>query len=189
MLRLFHHRNVTLCNFVLLSDFPRGLPGYEDPNIQPPTIEVIGDLVHVHPLPLKLAIDARPNDIAIITDAIMDNAAVGTRNYAGGEVEVQAVPPIVPNETLPRGKVVVQGTNTIAGSCTNMLRIFYDLITLFNIPMRQASKMLSETPARVAKIDKDVGSIAVGKSADLLLFDKDLTLKMVFVSGKLVYRV
>jgi len=90
-----------------------------DPNIQPPTIEVIGDLVHVHPLPLKLAIDTRGNELAIITDAIMDNTAIGTRNYAGivtmsqrdrtltrlfigGEVEVQLVPPIKPNETLPR---------------------------------------------------------------------------------------
>ena len=88
----------------LLSDFPRGLPGYEglkivvswecyavilllyiptDPNIQPPTIEVIGDLVHVHPLPFKLAIDTRGDELAIITDAIMDNTAVGSRNYAG----------------------------------------------------------------------------------------------------------
>ena len=48
--------------------------------------------------------------------------------------------------------------------------------------------MLSETPAKVAKIDKEVGSISVGKRADLLLFDKDLTLTMVLVDGKIVYR-
>lgn len=52
----FHHRQVSLCNFGLLNSLPN-LPKYKD--IELPTIEIIGDLVHVHPLALKLAIEMR----------------------------------------------------------------------------------------------------------------------------------
>jgi N-acetylglucosamine-6-phosphate deacetylase len=52
----FHHRNMKLCNFGMLRDFPK-LKEYE--GLRPPTVEIIGDFVHVHPLALKLTIDSK----------------------------------------------------------------------------------------------------------------------------------
>ena len=45
-------------------------------------------------------------------------------------------------------------------------------------------RMASLTPARVAGHDADVGSIAPGKYADLLVLDQDLHVKSVFVGGR-----
>ena len=41
-----------------------------------------------------------------------------------------------------------------------------------NVPEAKAVQMLTETPAKIAKINSKVGSIEVGKRADILLFEK-----------------
>jgi hypothetical protein len=181
--------------------------------LESPTIEVIGDLVHVHPLALRLAIETRGDEMAIITDAIMDVSSLGTSNYAGNEIEVQVIPPPTSSSStsvdsaptpptsasgpddscssssscsssLPRGKVVIKGTNTIAGSCTNLLRIFNDLIRILGISVERALKMLTLNPARIAKIEGEVGTLEKGKKADFLLFDRRLNLVGVYIDGR-----
>lgn len=162
--------------------------------LESPTIEVIGDLVHVHPLALRLAIETRGDEMAIITDAIMDVSSLGTSNYAGNEIEVQVIQPHYPSasssssssssSSLPRGKVVIKGTNTIAGSCTNLLRIFNDLIQILGISVEKALKMLTLNPARIAKIEEKVGTLEKGKKADFLLFDRRLNLVGVYIDGR-----
>jgi len=174
----FHHRQVSLCNFGMVSSLPN-FPIYK--NIELPSIEVIGDLVHVHPLALKTAIDTRGgSETAIVTDCIMDAADAGQeRDYAGKTISVSPVP----SEGAPRGKVIIKGSGVIAGSCTNLLRVFQDLIMIMNVPISQAVQMVAETPATIAGIDNDVGSLTVGKQADILLFDAQYNLKKVFVGG------
>lgn len=44
--------------------------------------------------------------------------------------------------------MVVKGTNILAGSCSSMLDIFYNLVRIMNVPIAEAVKMLSENPAR-----------------------------------------
>jgi N-acetylglucosamine-6-phosphate deacetylase len=48
----------------------------------------------------------------------------------------------------------------------------------------EAVRMASLTPARVLGLDAVKGSIAVGKDADLVLFDNDINIKQVFIGGK-----
>ena len=49
----------------------------------------------------------------------------------------------------------------------------YDIVT--------AVKMITETPAKIAKIN--AGSIEKGKRADIIVFDEDITIENVFVNG------
>jgi N-acetylglucosamine-6-phosphate deacetylase len=44
--------------------------------------------------------------------------------------------------------------------------------------------MASLTPARLAGWDRELGSIAVGKVADLLWLDRDLRLRRVYREGQ-----
>jgi N-acetylglucosamine-6-phosphate deacetylase len=44
--------------------------------------------------------------------------------------------------------------------------------------------MASLTPARIAGRDKDLGSIAAGKLADLVVLNRDLHVRQVYVSGE-----
>ena len=43
--------------------------------------------------------------------------------------------------------------------------------------------MASLTPARILGVDSEIGSLEVGKRADLLVLDSELNVKQVYVSG------
>ncbi len=76
----FHHREVGLANFGLVAAFPR-LPPYEA--VLPPSVELVGDLAHVHPLVLSATLAARaPASIAFCTDAVMDCRLTHSISYA-----------------------------------------------------------------------------------------------------------
>jgi N-acetylglucosamine-6-phosphate deacetylase len=67
----FHHRDVGLVNIALLSQFPEGMEKYS--NMIEPSVEIIGDFVHVHPLVVQLALQTKNIEkICFITDAIAD---------------------------------------------------------------------------------------------------------------------
>jgi len=167
-----HHRDIGLTNIGLLSKFPN-LPKYA--SIKEPTVEIIGDFVHVHPLAVQLALSTKKHDnIAFITDAIIDKQVDKPINYAGRMLEI----------SNDKTKVLLKGTNTLAGSCINLLDVFYNLINVLNVPIPEASMMLSEVPCRIAKL-KHIGKLAVGKRADMILFSGDLKLQKVLINGAL----
>jgi N-acetylglucosamine-6-phosphate deacetylase len=171
----FHHRKQSLCNFGLSSRFPN-LPDYK--NIQTPTVELIGDTVHVHPLTLQLTIDYKSNDIALISDAIMDVHSKGV-DYNNRQVEVCRN-----NHT---NYAVLKGTSTIAGSCTNSLQIFHNIVRYINTPVEKAIMMLTENPARIANLTH-LGTLEVGKRGDVLIFDNNYELQTTIIAGKVAWK-
>jgi hypothetical protein len=81
--------------------------------------------------------------------------------------------------------VVLQGTSTLAGSCTTMHAIFTSLLTTFGLPVQQAVALCCETPAAVARLPH-VGTLDVGRRADfvcLASLDVPGDLRRVFVAG------
>lgn len=54
------------------------------------------------------------------------------------------------------------------------------------IPLCDAVKMASLTPAHSIGISSVTGSVSVGKYADLIMFDDDIQVKWCMVSGKIV---
>ena len=131
----------------------------------------------------------------MITDVIIENNAKDTRVYAGCELEVCPIEGDMGTATTQttkhqrlRSKVVKKGTQTIAGSCANQLDMFYNMIEDLGVSVEKAVTMLSETPARIARVDDQVGSIAVGRYADLLFFDENMELSMVMI-GKWITHI
>ena len=47
----------------------------------------------------------------------------------------------------------------------------------------EAVKMVTITPARLIGEDKTIGSIEVGKLADLVIFDENINVKSVYIDG------
>ncbi len=87
----------------------------------------------------------------------------------------------------PRGTngcVVLQGTRTLAGSCTTMLRIFVQLVRTFGLTLQQAVQVCCEAPARVVQLPT-VGRLAVGCRADMVFLrsHQELVIERVFVAG------
>jgi len=54
------------------------------------------------------------------------------------------------------------------------------------LPLHEAVDMITKNPAKLLRIDYKTGSIAEGKAADLVVFDKDIQVKQVYVDGNRV---
>jgi len=54
------------------------------------------------------------------------------------------------------------------------------------IPLADAVRMASETPARIMGVYDRKGSLQRGKDADIMVLDKDLNVRAVWAMGKLV---
>jgi N-acetylglucosamine-6-phosphate deacetylase len=62
------------------------------------------------------------------------------------------------------------------------------MITLAEIPLEDAVKMISATPARILGVQNKKGSLSVGKDADILIFDDTITISMTMINGNIVYQ-
>ena len=80
---------------------------------------------------------------------------------------------------LPDGKALASGVMGM----DHAVRTFRSLT---GAPLVEVARMASLTPARIAGYDHELGSIAVGKRADLLMLDEQLNVRRVFIDGQLL---
>jgi len=151
----------TLCDCALLYD-----------NI---FLEIICDLQHVSPVFIKMAYKLKgAGKIAIVTDSI---SASGLKEgiykcHDGRKFEIKD------------GGVHLLATGGRFGSCVAQPVEFANLVEKVGITMPEAARMCSLTPAEILGVDKTLGSIKVGKSADLIVLHKDsFEIKDVFIDG------
>ena len=130
-------------------------------------VELICDGYHIHPSAIRAAFRMfGPERVILISDSMratgMEN---GTYELGGQEVTVK-----------DRKAVLKDGT--LAGSATNLYGCMCKAIE-FGIPLEQAIMAVTANPARSIGIFDQVGSIRIGKQADLLLVSENLELKRV----------
>ncbi len=147
----------------------------EDPRV---TVELIADGVHLHPAVVNTTVQATGADrVALVTDA---TAAAGADDgrYQLGTVAVEVVD----------GVARVRGTSTIAGSTATMDRLFGVAARLGadrDAALIAAVQMTSTTPARVLGLER-AGSVRVGGDADLVVLERDYTVRRVMAEGEWV---
>lgn len=144
------------------------------------TVQIIGDLRHLPTGLVRLIYKCKGADKAyFITDGLEFSAA----DLAEGERVIQAngVPAIYKNGVMMTGDL-----SRLAGSASSMDTILKNAVKYVGIPLTDAVKMVSSTPAKVIGIDSKKGYIKENYDADLLLFDEDFNIKKVIVNGKLV---
>lgn len=141
-----------------------------------PTVEIIADGIHLHPVMLKLVVAARGADhVALITDAI---SAAGLPE---GEYE------FVKRKVTVTGGAVRMEDGTIAGSALTMERAVRNMVTLAGCSWADAIRMATLTPARIAGVDSRKGRLAPGADADVVALDSDGTVLRVWTRGHLAY--
>ncbi|MFC9808238.1 N-acetylglucosamine-6-phosphate deacetylase [Streptomyces griseoaurantiacus] len=140
------------------------------------TVELINDGTHLHPAALRLAFHhAGASRVAFITDA-MDAAGFGDGRYLLGPLEVEV------SEGVAR---LVEG-GSIAGSTLTLDRAFQRAVTVDGLPVEDVVAALSANPARLLGLSDQVGSLAPGTYADLVVLDEDFALKGVMRRGEWV---
>ena len=83
------------------------------------------------------------------------------------------------------GVAVVENSATYAGSITPVRLMVKNLIDA-GIPEADAVRMGTLTPAEIIGEDKTVGSLEVGKRADICILDPDFNLKTTVLCGKII---
>lgn len=135
-------------------------------------VELICDGIHSHPSAVRLAFRAFGENRVILISDSMRAAGMPDGDYSLGGLPV----------TVKDGRAVLEGTNTIAGSASHLLDCVRSA-RRFGIPLETAVRAATINPARLIGADRRTGSIAVGKSADLLAVDRDLNVKGVWIKG------
>ena len=134
--------------------------------------EVISDGVHLHPSMIRLLYRILGTDrMVLISDAI---SATG---LSDGEYTLGGLDVFVKNSEarLADGR--------LAGSTVTLLEALRRAVD-FGIPLADAIKMATLTPARALGLEKHIGSLSRGKDADIVVLNKDLTPRHVFYKGK-----
>ncbi|GAA4096128.1 N-acetylglucosamine-6-phosphate deacetylase [Nonomuraea soli] len=142
----------------------------EDPRV---TVELVNDGVHVHSAMLRLAYKAAgAGRTALITDA-MGATGLGDGTYMLGSMAVNVA------DGVAR---LVEG-GSIAGSTLTMDVAFRRAVEEMGLSLQEAAEIASLTPARVLGLAHEIGSLAVGKRADLVVLDDTLVVTHVMKQG------
>jgi N-acetylglucosamine-6-phosphate deacetylase len=136
--------------------------------------ELINDGIHLHDATAKIAFAAAgAGRIALVTDAIAA-AGVGDTEFRLGTAAVR----------VAGGASRLAGGQTLAGSTLTMDEAFGRAVRQQGLPIEEAVRASSTTPARVLGIADRVGSLEAGREADLVVLAEDLAVEAVMAGGR-----
>ena len=78
--------------------------------------------------------------------------------------------------------------SAFAGSVATADRLVRTMVSMAGVPLEDAVKMMTLTPARIMKLDSVMGSLEAGKNADLVIFDKDINVLYTIIAAKTIYQ-
>lgn len=139
----------------------------------PMTVEVIADGIHLPATILKLVYKVKGVEkTCLVTDAL---------KYAAYDGEVDD-----PRYIIENGVCKLADHSSLAGSIATMDKLVQVMAFKANIPVADAIRMASETPANIIGIGDRKGTLQRGKDADILILDKELNVRCVFAAGNMV---
>jgi len=141
------------------------------------TTEVISDGIHLSADMLRMPYKIKgPEKVAIVTDA-MRGAGMPDGEYTFGPRDGQKAVVRNRESRIVSGEWLASSTFRL----NEMVRVYRGLI---GAPLHEVVRMASLTPAQIVKQDGSLGSLEKGKLADIILFDENIEVKRVFVSGQ-----
>jgi N-acetylglucosamine-6-phosphate deacetylase len=157
-----HHRKPGVVGAVLLRD---------DVNT-----EFIADQIHTHKDILKLMKKIKTsNHLILITDSMRAGGMQDGEYNLGGQ------------RVFVKNNSARLEDGTLAGSVLTMNKACKNMHDSGDSTLCDIAKMSSYNPARVLKLDDIIGSIEVGKVADLVILNERFEVEKTFIDGNIVY--
>ncbi len=145
-------------------------------------VEIIADGVHLPPALLKLVYKVKGADrTALITDA-MRAAGLPPGPSVLGNLKT-GLPVIIEDDVAK-----LPDRSAFAGSVATADRLVRNMIRLADVPLTDAVRMMTSTPARIVGVSDRKGTIAKGKDGDIVIFDENITVDTTIVAGHIVHR-
>jgi N-acetylglucosamine-6-phosphate deacetylase len=135
------------------------------------SVELICDGLHIHPAVIRATYQMFGDKLNLISDSLR------CAGMPDGDYELGGQPIVVKDHKA----TLLDGT--LAGSSISLLDAVRNVVR-FGLPLAEAVYAASAAPAQAVGLD--AGVIAHGKAADLVVLDRDLNLKAVFVDGQRV---
>ncbi len=156
-----HHRDVGVVGWALTK-----------PEV---TFDIIADGIHVDPRMLEFACRSKgPDRVSLISDS------VAPTGLGDGEFEIWGE-----KVTVQKGRTQNE-RGSIAGSVITMLDAVNGMLSIGFSPS-EASRMASLNPARLLGLDEALGSIEVGKRADIVGVDTLGSVKLSIIGGRIAF--
>lgn len=146
------------------------------------TVEIIADGIHLPKPLLQFVYKFKgPEMTALCTDS-MRGAGMPDGEYCLGSLENgQKV-------VVEDGVAKLLDRSAFAGSVATTDRLVRTMVQLAGVPLFDAVKMMTATPARILHVDDRKGSIEKGKDADLVIFDADISVLDTIIGGDVIFR-
>ncbi len=136
------------------------------------SVEVIADGVHLPATILKLVYKVKGVEkTCLVTDSLK------FAGYTGETIND-------PNYVIENGVCKWADRQTLAGSIATADVLVQTMVKKAGIPLEDAVRMASETPARLTGIADSKGTLEKGKDADIVILDNDVNVRCVFTKGK-----
>ncbi|MDH0449688.1 N-acetylglucosamine-6-phosphate deacetylase [Shewanella bicestrii] len=138
---------------------------------------LIVDGHHVHPAAARVALRAKPRGkVMLVTDAM---PPVGMDDETSFE--------LFGTQVLRVGDRLNAVTGELAGCVLDMATAVENSVKMLGLSLGEALRMASLYPAEFLGIAKNVGRLAVGQRADLVLLDNQYKVLANYIAGNAVY--
>ena len=137
-------------------------------------VELICDGIHIHPAVIRAVFRLfGPDRVIIISDSLRACGMPDGQYELGGQ------------DIFVKGPLATLADGTIAGSITDLMGGMLKAVS-FGIPLKDAVTAAAVNPAKALGIYDRVGSLDVGKTANIAILNPDLTLRAVVFHGQVV---
>ncbi|MBR4384467.1 MAG: N-acetylglucosamine-6-phosphate deacetylase [Selenomonadaceae bacterium] len=135
-------------------------------------VEIIADNVHVHPVAQRLAKKIKPrSQIVLITDSMRACGLGDGVSELGGQ------------KVFVNGNFATLEDGTLVGSVATLNNVLKNFCANTGLDIASGVELVTKNPCVELKIFDRVGSLEVGKVADITIFDDDFNIKKTFVDG------
>ena len=139
---------------------------------------MITDNSHLPPTLMKLAYKCKGADrLCVISGATSGAGLPQGARFAMGEMEYEVY----------NGVGMLLEHSKFAGSTTLLNQMVPILTDVVDIPLVEAIRMASLTPARVIGVHQRKGSLEAEKDAEITIFESDFTCWRTMIGGQWVY--
>lgn len=174
-MRPFYHRNPGIF----------GVLGHHSEYTRRPFYGIIADGIHLHPTSIRIAYNAHPSGLVLVTDAMrLCGLPDGVYEWTNGERIVKT-----------GARLTLEGSEKIAGSSATLIECVNNFRRWSGASTAQALNAASATPARLLGLQGVKGSLDSRADADLLVLSDEhdaylgqtLVVNQVWKSGSKIF--
>jgi N-acetylglucosamine-6-phosphate deacetylase len=144
-------------------------------------VEIIADGIHLPAPLLKLVYKIKGTErTALITDAMRAAGMPAGESILGN---IRSGLKVIIEDDVAK----LPDRSSFAGSVATADRLIRSMVSLAGVPLAEAVRMITNTPAKILQIADRKGALEAGKDADVVIFDSGINIQMTIINGEIVY--